>query len=98
RHDSGEASVASLRTKMRGNPISWHPALFFSKDSHLRIRQSNLDLLGSHARQFDANDDFLFTFAEVNRRRPRCRSQRSIGLHSFLKGCKQTTNPVAQAL
>src|SRR6185312_2331835 len=83
---------------MRRNAITWHSALFLSRQSQLRVRQSNPDLLGGYAWKFNANEYFRLTFTEVDGWRPRRRSERRINLHRLLESSKQTTDAIAQPL
>src|SRR5688500_13313026 len=98
RNDAAKLSVTPLRTEIRHDTTPGWPALLLTPNSHFGITKTDLYLIGTDARQFDANDDHLFGLANVNRRRPRTRHQRVLRFRRFLQCGEEPSHTIAKPL
>src|SRR2546422_8369677 len=83
---------------MRNDPLPRISFLLFSINAQLIAVQSNLDLAGAYARQFDADTNRVSCLTNVNRRHPRTGHYRHLFVSRFLQHRKQPSDPFRQTL
>jgi hypothetical protein len=83
---------------MRHYSVSRLATLFFSPDSKLRVRRTNLDMFASQSWEFYPEHYEVRRFAKINRRRPGFGSERIVRHSCFLQSREQSPHAIAEAL
>jgi hypothetical protein len=71
RYDASKLPETAFGTQVGDDPTAVGTSFLFAPDAEFGVADSDLDLIRAHAREFDANRDQLFRFAQIDWRRPR---------------------------